>query len=53
MGNVIVGLILVAILGGAVAYIIKEKKKGVQCIGCPYSGKCSGSCAGCNGNCDQ
>lgn len=24
----------------AVRYIYKEKKKGNQCIGCPYSGSC-------------
>ena len=40
--------ILVLILGGAVAYICKAKKKGVKCIGCPDSGKCSGNCSGCS-----
>lgn len=39
----IVGILLVAI-GAAVAYIIKQKKKGVRCIGCPSSGQCSGNC---------
>lgn len=24
----------------AVRYIIKEKKKGNHCIGCPYAGSC-------------
>ena len=37
--------ILVLILGGAVVYICKAKKKGVKCIGCPSSGKCSGNCS--------
>ena len=44
-------LALVAILGGAVFYIIRSKKKGSKCIGCPDSG-CNGKCSGCNG-CDQ
>ena len=29
------------IVGSAITYIIKEKKKGVQCIGCPMAGKCT------------
>ena len=32
--------VLVAIIGGAVAYIIREKKRGAKCIGCPHSKTC-------------
>lgn len=40
---------IVLIVGGAVAYIIKAKKNGQKCIGCPYSKQCSGKCnGGCN-----
>lgn len=42
---------IVLVVGGAIAYIIKAKKSGKKCIGCPDSGSCSGSCAGCNGSC--
>lgn len=28
------------IVGGAIAYIVKSKKAGKKCIGCPYAGKC-------------
>lgn len=51
--DIIVALILAAIIGGAVFYIVKAKKSGQKCIGCPHSktcgsaGKCSGNC-GCN-----
>ncbi len=38
--NIILIVILVALVGGAVLYIYREKKKGVHCIGCPYAGKC-------------
>ena len=34
----------VAIVGTASLYIWKEKKKGKQCIGCPYSGSASCHC---------
>ena len=43
--------IIVVILGLAIGYIRRAKKKGVKCIGCPDGVKCSGNCAGCSGNC--
>ena len=43
--------IIVVILGLAIAYICRAKKKGIKCIGCPDGAKCSGNCAGCSGNC--
>lgn len=36
--------VLVLIIGGATAYIIKAKKSGKKCIGCPDGGSCGGSC---------
>jgi hypothetical protein len=33
-------IILVLIVFLAVRYIVKEKKKGNKCIGCPYAGDC-------------
>ena len=53
MENAIVILIILAIVGLAVLYVYKAKKKGVKCIGCPSGGKCPGSCAGCSGNCGK
>lgn len=41
MGNIIVSIILVIIIGGAVSYIYQAKKSGVKCIGCPHGGKAS------------
>jgi hypothetical protein len=32
------------IVGGAVAYIIKAKKSGSKCIGCPHAKDCKSSC---------
>ncbi|MBQ6625236.1 MAG: hypothetical protein IIX39_05405 [Clostridia bacterium] len=41
----IIAIIAIAlIIGLALAYIIKEKKNGKKCIGCPYSDQCSGNC---------
>ncbi len=59
MDNLILVVILLVILGAAIAYIIKEKKHGVKCIGCPAAAECasrqngatscSGNCSGCSG----
>lgn len=46
MENIIIIAVLAIILGGAVAYIIKAKKSGKKCIGCPSGGSCSGYCSG-------
>lgn len=36
---IIIAVILV-VIGGAMTYIILEKKRGRKCIGCPYSASC-------------
>ncbi len=37
MGNVVAIIVLLLILGLAIAKIVIEKRKGVKCIGCPHS----------------
>ena len=44
MADFVIGIILLIIIGGAVLYIVKAKKRGVKCIGCPAAGQCSGKC---------
>ncbi len=46
MGDYIILAILVATITGVIGYIMKQKKNGKKCIGCPYSAKCN-SC-GCD-----
>lgn len=46
MENLIVVGILVVLVGAAVLYIWKEKKKGARCIGCSSAGCCSGKGCG-------
>ncbi len=46
MDNFIIIAIIVAILGLAISYIVREKKSGAKCIGCPQSKTCGG-CCGC------
>jgi len=45
MTNIILAVVILAIVGAAIAKIVSEKKKGVKCIGCPAaeSGK-NGCC---------
>ncbi len=39
--NILVIILIVIILLGAILYIIKAKKQGQKCIGCPHSKTCS------------
>lgn len=41
MKDFIVLLIIVVLVGVAIGYIVKQKKKGVKCIGCPYAENCA------------
>ena len=54
MENLITVIILVLILGGAIRYIIKSRKNGTKCIGCP-GGCCPSQKDGnsCNGGCSE
>ena len=47
MTDIIVIAVLVVILGAAAAYIIRAKKSGQKCIGCPYSKTCASKGCGC------
>ena len=42
MTNVIIVSVLLVMFGTAIGYIVKEKKKGTTCIGCPHAGNCRG-----------
>ncbi len=44
MENIIVILIVAAIVAAALFYIIREKRKGRKCIGCPAATNCAGGC---------
>lgn len=46
MGEIIAIAIIAVIVGGAIFYVIKAKKSGKKCIGCPDGCSCSGSCGG-------
>jgi len=48
MENAIVVAILLALVGGIVLYLVRAKKRGESCIGCPYAKQCGSQC---NGHC--
>lgn len=49
MENFIVAGILIVIIVGIILYLVRQNKKGVKCVGCPYAKKCGGNCSGnCN-----
>lgn len=54
MENLLIILILGAIIGFALGYIMKAKKRGQKCIGCPHGGSCgSGKDHGCSCHCTE
>ena len=46
MKNVVVLLILVAIAAGIIWYLVRAKRRGETCIGCPYAKQCGSKCSG-------
>ena len=49
MSEIFVNIIAVAVIlltvGGAVFYIVRAKKRGQKCVGCPYAKQCGGACS--------
>jgi len=49
MKDIIITAVVLVVLALAIYYIIKQKKNGVKCIGCPSGGCCpnqkGGSCS--------
>ena len=44
MENVIIVIALLAIIGLCALYIVRAKRRGEKCIGCPHSKECKGGC---------
>ena len=45
--DIIVIIAIILIVGGASFYIIRAKRAGQKCIGCPDAKTCSGNCSSC------
>lgn len=45
MENLIVIGVLAVITAGIVVYLLRAKKRGQKCVGCPYAKGCSGGCS--------
>ncbi len=53
MENIIIIAVVLIIVVAVSIYIIKAKKSGKKCIGCPDSNSCGGACRECNCNCKK
>ena len=47
MENIVIIAVLIAVISLSVGYIIKTKKRGAKCIGCPSGHECSKCNCGC------
>ncbi len=47
MKDFIIILIIVLIALAIVVYLVRAKKRGEKCIGCPYAKKCASKCNNC------
>ena len=45
MQDLIVIALLACVIAGVVIYLIRQKKNGAKCIGCPYAKECGGKCS--------
>lgn len=50
--DIVALVVILAIVGLAMFYIIRAKRRGVKCIGCSAGDSCSGGVAACDGSCD-
>ncbi len=41
MENIVIIIVIALVIGGAIMYIRKERKKGIKCIGCPMAAECA------------
>ena len=44
MENVIICAVLALIAGSIIFYLIRAKKSGAACVGCPHAKQCGGKC---------
>lgn len=51
MKDILIIAVIALIIGLVIWYVIRAKKKGVKCIGCPNGATCgkTGGCSGCSG----
>ncbi len=50
MENFILIAIIVLIVGVATIYVVRAKKRGVKCVGCPHAKECANksNCCSCS-----
>ena len=49
MVDILIIFLLAVIAAAIVIYLVREKKRGVTCVGCPYAKQCAKKRNGCCG----
>lgn len=45
MKDIIIIIFITIVVGSALLYLIRSKRRGEKCVGCPYAKQCGGKCA--------
>ena len=53
MTNIIIVAVILVIIGLAIGYIVKAKKSGQKCIGCPSAKECDSKNCNCGCSSDK
>ena len=48
IGDIVAIALISVIIGAASLYLIRAKKSGKKCLGCPYADSCSSKCNCCS-----
>ncbi len=51
MEDILVLVILAVVLVAAIIYVVRAKKKGVKCVGCPHANTCGKNTENVSCNC--
>ncbi len=46
MENLVILFLLLLLTAGIIAYLIRGKRRGQKCVGCPYAKECGSKCKG-------
>ncbi len=50
--DIVIVCVVALVLAAVVFFLVREKKKGKTCVGCPQGATCGGNCCSCEKSSD-